>query len=154
MEGLKLYKTPVKSFKLTMVENKDAPRAKISSSSAVEEYMKTYFYKDDQLNIQEYFYLIVLDNSNKTIGVQLISMGSITGTLVDLRLVAKYALESLGTSIILVHNHPSGNLQPSQADKNLTEKAKKALDLLDIKVLDHIILTEHSFYSFADEGII
>lgn len=137
-----------------MVENKDAPRAKISSSMAVEEYMKTYFYKDDQLNIQEYFYLIVLDNSNKTIGVQLISMGSITGTLVDLRLVAKYALESLGTSIILVHNHPSGNLIPSLADKNFTEKAKKALDLLDIKVLDHIILTEHSFYSFADEGII
>lgn len=151
---LKTYLKPSYKFKLVLEENPDAPRAKITGASSVNEFMKRYFYLDDDISIQEYFYLIVLNNANNTIGVQLISMGSITGALVDLRLVAKYALEGLGTSVIFVHNHPSGNLKPSRADEDLTEKAKKGLKVLDIRLLDHVILTKDSYYSFADEGML
>ena len=77
-----------------------------------------------------------------------------TGTLVDVRLVLKKALETGAVSIILAHNHPSGTLKPSQADKDITSKLKAAAAALDIKVLDHLIITEKSYFSFADEGML
>ena len=81
------------------------------------------------------------------------SKGGITGTVVDNRLIFKTALEQNATSIILTHNHPSGKLQPSDSDKQVTQKIKLAAQHLDISVLDHIIITETGFYSFQDEGI-
>ena len=83
-----------------------------------------------------------------------LSKGGITGTLVDVRLALKKALELGATSIILCHNHPSGNLNPSSADKQLTQKLKAAGESLDIKILDHLIVTERSYFSFADEGLL
>ena len=83
-----------------------------------------------------------------------LSKGGITGTLVDVRLTMKKALELGAVAIILAHNHPSGTLKPSIADKNLTQKLKIASESLDIKVLDHIIVTEMSYFSFADEAIL
>ena len=77
-----------------------------------------------------------------------------TGTLVDVRLVLKLALERGAVSLILAHNHPSGGLRPSQADKDITTKLKVAAASLDIKVLDHLIITENSYFSFADEGLL
>ena len=83
-----------------------------------------------------------------------LSKGGITGTLVDIRLALKKALEVGATGIILVHNHPSGTLKPSEADKQLTKKLKTAGESLDIKVLDHVIITEKSYFSFADENVL
>jgi len=101
----------------------------------------------------EEFWVLFLNNSNKVISKSKLSTGGITGTIVDVRLVFKLALENGATSLILCHNHPSGNLQPSDADKEITKKLKLAGDSLDVKVLDHLIITETKYYSFVDEGI-
>lgn len=102
----------------------------------------------------EEFWILYLNNSNKIIQKNQLSKGGITGTLVDVRLVLKNALEVGATALILCHNHPSGTLKPSQADKDITQKLKTAAQSLDIKVLDHIIVTEKAYFSFADEEII
>ncbi|WP_428231374.1 RadC family protein [Flavobacterium sp.] len=101
----------------------------------------------------EEFWVLFLNNSNKVISKSKLSTGGITGTIVDVRLVFKLALESGATSLILCHNHPSGNLQPSEADKEITKKLTLAGKSLDVKVLDHLIITETKYYSFVDEGI-
>jgi DNA repair protein RadC len=102
----------------------------------------------------EEFWILYLNNSNKVIHKSQLSKGGITGTLVDVRLVMKQALELGAVGIILAHNHPSGTLKPSLADKQITEKLKKASEALDIKILDHLIVTHHQYLSFADKGIL
>ncbi|MGO4912246.1 RadC family protein [Leeuwenhoekiella sp. W20_SRS_FM14] len=102
----------------------------------------------------EEFWILYLNNANKVLSMHQLSKGGMTGTLVDVRLVFKKALETGAVSIILAHNHPSGALKPSQADKNITEKLKNASQSLDIKVLDHLIITEKAYFSFADEGLL
>ena len=101
----------------------------------------------------EEFWILYLNNSNKIISKRQLSMGGITGTLVDVRLVFKNALELGAVAMILCHNHPSGTLVPSEADKQITQKLKTAGNSLEIKVLDHLIVTENNYFSFADEGI-
>ncbi|MCF6142158.1 DNA repair protein RadC [Flavobacterium sp. K77] len=101
----------------------------------------------------EEFWVIYMNNSNKVIYKSQLSKGGITGTLVDVRLVYKMALEMGATALILCHNHPSGTLVPSDADKHITKKVKTAGESLEIKVLDHLIVTERSYFSFADEGL-
>ena len=101
----------------------------------------------------EEFWILYLNNSNKIVQKNQLSKGGITGTLVDVRLVLKTALEVGATSLILCHNHPSGTLKPSQADKDITQKLKAAAQSLDIKVLDHLIVTENAYFSFADENL-
>lgn len=100
----------------------------------------------------EEFWILYLNNSNKVIHKNQLSKGGITGTLVDVRLVLKNALEVGAVALILCHNHPSGTLKPSEADKNITQKLKVAAQSLDISVLDHLIITESAYYSFADEN--
>ena len=102
----------------------------------------------------EEFWIIYLNNSNKIIHKEQLSKGGLTGTLVDVRLVFKKAIELNATGIILCHNHPSGKLQPSSADISITSKLKQAGETLDIKVLDHLIVTENDYFSFADENIL
>ncbi|WP_300434190.1 DNA repair protein RadC [Christiangramia sp.] len=123
---------------------------KISSSHSVFEIMQPVI---GELPHEE-FWIIYLNNSNKVIEQFQISKGGITGTLVDVRITLKKALEVGAVSIILVHNHPSGNLKASEADKQLTKKLKLAAESLDIKILDHLIVTEKSYLSFADEGML
>lgn len=101
----------------------------------------------------EEFWILYLNNSNKVIQKSQLSKGGITGTMVDVRLVLKTALEVGAVALILVHNHPSGTLKPSNADKAVTIKLKKAAEGLDIKVLDHLIITEKEYLSFADEQL-
>lgn len=101
----------------------------------------------------EEFWVLYLNNSNKVIHKAQISKGGITGTVVDTRIVFKTAFENHATSIILCHNHPSGKLEPSEPDKQITKKIKAAGDAVDVKVLDHIIVTEKSYFSFQDTGI-
>jgi len=102
----------------------------------------------------EEFWVVYLNNSNKVIYKTQISKGGITGTVVDTRIIFKIALEHNATAVILVHNHPSGVLQASDADKQITRKLKDAGKYLDVLVLDHVIVTEKSYFSFADEGIL
>lgn len=125
-------------------------KKKINSSASVFELMQPEI---GELPHEE-FWIIYLNNSNKVIEKHPLSKGGITGTLVDVRLVLKKALELGATSLILTHNHPSGNLNPSTSDKQLTQKLKTAGESLDIKILDHIIVTEKSYFSFADEGLL
>ncbi len=102
----------------------------------------------------EVFAVVFLNRANKINHFEIVSKGGITGTVADPRIILKKALEEDATSIILCHNHPSGNLQPSRADEALTQKIKEAAGYLDIKILDHIIVSEEGFYSFADEGML
>lgn len=102
----------------------------------------------------EEFWVLMLNRNNLVIDKMIISRGGITGTVIDVRIIMKMALECLACSIILCHNHPSGNLIPSEADKEITRKIKDAGKLLDISVLDHVIVGNNSFFSFADEGLI
>ncbi|AUS04669.1 RadC family protein [Pseudotamlana carrageenivorans] len=125
-------------------------RYKISSSRSVFEYMQPVI---GELNHEE-FWIIYLNNSNKVLQKNQLSKGGITGTLVDVRLVLKTALEVGATGLILAHNHPSGTLRPSEADKQITQKLKIAAQNLDIQVLDHLIITEASYFSFADESLL
>lgn len=125
-------------------------KQKIASSESVFELMQPIL---GELPHEE-FWIIYLNNSNKVIQKNQLSKGGITGTLVDVRLVMKNAIEIGAIGIILVHNHPSGTLKPSTADKQLTTKLKVAGESLDIKVLDHLIITEASYFSFADNLIL
>lgn len=124
-------------------------RKKITSSKAVFDIMQPII---GELPHEE-FWVLYLNNSNKVIHKNQISKGGITGTVVDTRIVFKTAFENHATSIILCHNHPSGKLEPSEPDKQITKKIKTAGDVVDVKVLDHIIVTEKSYFSFQDTGI-
>ena len=123
---------------------------KISSSLSVFELMQPII---GELPHEE-FWILYLNNSNKVIQKNQLSKGGITGTLVDVRLALKTAIEVGAVGLILAHNHPSGSLKPSEADKQITKKLKLAADSLDIKVIDHLIITEKAYFSFADEGLI
>ena len=122
---------------------------KITSSKAVFEIMQPII---GELAHEE-FWVLYLNNSNKVLYKAQLSKGGLTGTVVDTRIIFKTALEYNATSLILTHNHPSGKLQASDADKEVTRKLKLAGQQLDVLVLDHIIITETGFYSFNDEGI-
>ena len=125
-------------------------KLQITSSKSVFEYMQPMI---GELPHEE-FWIIYLNNSNKVIQRNQLSKGGITTTVVDIRLVLKEALEVGATGIILVHNHPSGTLNPSKLDKQLTDKIKIASKSLDIQVLDHLIITEKAYFSFTDENLL
>ena len=107
-----------------------------------------------RIEMTEQFYILLLNRANKVIGMTEISSGGFSGTVVDPKLVFGIALKCCASSIILCHNHPSGNLQPSQEDLNMTRKLAEAGKLLDLMVLDHIILTKRGYFSFGDEGLL
>ena len=122
----------------------------ISQSRDIAEYLK--------VNLQdlshEVFGVVFLNRANKVNHFEIISTGGITGTVADPRIILKKALESEAVALILCHNHPSGNLRPSKADEELTRKIREAALLLDIRILDHIIVSDRGYFSFADEGIL
>ena len=123
---------------------------KITSSKAVFDVMQPII---GEISNEE-FWVIFLNNSNKIIAKEQLSKGGLTGTVVDVRVIFNKAVSLLATAIILCHNHPSGKLEPSNADKLITKKIKAAGETLDIKVLDHLIITEKAYFSFADENFI
>ena len=102
----------------------------------------------------EEFWLLMLNRANRVLGRYKVSQGGLSGTVIDTRIILKKALDNLASSIIVCHNHPSGNKQPSDADLKITEKLKKAAEILEIKLLDHVIIADKSYFSFADEGLI
>ena len=143
MENTKLYEL--------RKNQTDFPKKQIQNAKDLSEFIRQFYQGD--IEIYESFFLLLLNNSNQTIGYAKISQGGVTSTVVDVKIIAKYAVDSLATGIILAHNHPSGNLNPSSADISITNKVKEAMKLFDIAVLDHIILTADSFYSFANNGL-
>ncbi len=123
---------------------------KITSSTSVFELLQPIL---GELEHEE-FWIVYLNNSNKVLHTAQLSKGGITGTLVDVRLVMKQALDLSAVALILAHNHPSGAIRPSEADKQITQKLKVAATALDIKVLDHLIITQKEYFSFADEKLL
>lgn len=125
-------------------------RAKIASSKDAFELLKSLW--SDKIEYVEEFYVLLMNKANKVLGVTKISEGGTSGCLVDPKRIFQTALKSNASGIILAHNHPSGNLTPSEADRKITRKVKEAGVLLEISVLDHLILSTDGYYSFADEG--
>jgi len=124
-----------------------------SSKDAAELLFQTW--NKETIAVHESFKIVLLNNSNKVKGVYQISQGGITGTLVDLRILFAVVLKTLSVGILLVHNHPSGKLEASQPDKDITKKIKLAAQLFDVKVLDHIIMAPNGeYFSFADQGLL
>ena len=109
----------------------------------------------DSIEHIEEFKLMLMTRSNKVLGVASISKGGISGTVTDVRIILQYAIKSNASGMIICHNHPSGNLNPSESDTKITQKIKEAGNLMDIQLLDHLILTlDGSYYSFADNGLL
>lgn len=131
-------------------EQEPQARAKISSSKDIYEIMRPELYDE----IVEHFYLILLSRSNYVIKKQLLSVGGTAATVVDPKIVFKIALENMAQSVILVHNHPSGSVSPSEQDKKLTARLVKIGRELDLPVLDHVIFADRGYFSFADDGIL
>lgn len=148
---MKPSKKCIKLFSLKKTQT-NIESGKITTSKDAEVCIRQ-FYGDD-LGIYESFFIVLLNRANTVTGYAKISQGGICGTVIDVLIIAKYAIESLAKSVILCHNHPSGNLIPSDADKQMTYKVKDTLKLFDCTVLDHVVLTEKGYLSFADEGLI
>lgn len=139
-------------IKISYKNNGSANQIKITDARSANEIIMDSW-DTDTIELFESFKVVFLNNANVVKGISTISTGGIAGTIVDIRLIFATALKTLSTAIILTHNHPSGVIVPSKADLQLTKKIVAAGELLDIKVLDHIIVTPHgSFYSFANEG--
>lgn len=131
-----------------------AHRPKITTSDDAANIARLFF-PEENISLQERFVAMYLNKANRVIGIYPVSLGGITGTVADVRLILAVGLKTAATGIILIHNHPSGNLTPSQADKTLTQKMKEAASLMDIQVTDHLILTpDNGYYSFAEEGLL
>ena len=105
------------------------------------------------IDYRESFAVLLLSRANKILGLSWISLGGVSGTVVDAKIIFQIALKTLANSLLILHNHPSGQLIPSQADLNITKKIKDGGKLLDIDVLDHLIISSEGYYSMADEGV-
>jgi len=131
-------------------ESDPIKRAKVTQSSVVFDYMREVM---DDLPHEE-FWVLLLNRGNQILEKVNISKGGVSQTIVDAKIVFKMAIDKLASSIILCHNHPSGNLKPSEADKQLTKKIKEAGIILDLPILDHLIFADNKYLSFADEGLL
>lgn len=149
---MKKFKSTLKEVNALYKVNKIIHNVKISSSKTVNEFIRKVYPVD--ITYREAMLVLYLNNSNRTLSYSIISIGGLTGTMVDVRLVLRDALLSKATAMILIHNHPSSTLTASNADKTITKRVKEAGLLMDIKLLDHLIITEESYYSFADSNIL
>lgn len=150
-EEMVKYKSTISKIRLVR-EKSELRKVKIQSSKDVADYVRPLF--EDSMTLYEETYIVLLNRANNTEGFVRISQGGIAGTVVDIRLILKYAIEILASGVILVHNHPSGNTQPSAQDIAITRKLKEALRWFDITLFDHLIMTENSYYSLADNGMV
>jgi DNA repair protein RadC len=137
------------SYKSTL---KYKERVKVSSAEDAYKLLLPLF-DEDTIEYNEFFKVLLLDNANHVLGYTLVSQGGLTETCVDIRIILQAALLCNATNLILAHNHPSGNLTPSEEDLSLTNKIKEAAKLMRINVMDHLILTSESYFSFADDGL-
>lgn len=147
---MKTFKSKLKEMSEVYFSSGVVKNIKITRSQDANDIIRRVF--PTSISDRESMLSLYLNNSNRTLGYGICSVGGYTGTLIDLRILLKEALLASATGIILCHNHPSGNLKPSQADLSITNKVKKAAELIDVKLLDHLILSEDEFFSFADDG--
>ncbi len=149
-----LFNSNLAEIKISYTTNvKDADRPKVTSSRDCVALFREIF-PLEQIELREAFYILLLNRANKVLGFLRLSEGGISGTVADPRLIFSTALKANACSVILAHNHPSGNTQPSAADVQLTKNISEGGKILEITVLDHIILTKESHFSFADEGLL
>lgn len=147
---MKKIKFPELKVKVTATKGDDFF---IKNSDDIVKVLRNIF-NADTIQWTEEFIIVCLNRAHKVIGTCKVGMGGFSGVVCDPKVIMTIALQSAASSLILAHNHPSGNLKPSEADRTMTDKIKQACNLLDIKLLDHIILTDESYYSFAEqEGI-
>lgn len=132
---------------------KASERVKITSSRDVFQVLKR-LWQEETVELREEFKVLFLNRANRVLGAYHLSSGGVCGTVVDPKLVFAAALRANACGVIVAHNHPSGNLQPSQADIDLTRKLKEAGRVLEIQLLDHLIYTVEGYYSMADEGLL
>ena len=138
------------SYKSTV---KASQRPKITGSKEAYAILLQDWHKD-YIEFVEQFKILLLNRANKVLGVFEVSTGGVSGTVADPKLIFAAAIKANASGIILAHNHPSGNLQPSQSDLELTRRIKEGGKVLEVQVMDHIILSKEGFYSFADEGLL
>ncbi len=131
---------------------KPQDRLKVNSSREAYEILRSTW-NDDNIELYETFKLLLLNRANKVLGILTVSQGGVSGTIADPKIIFAAAIKCAASGMIVAHNHPSGNLNPSQADIDLTKKLKEAGKLLEIQLLDHLICTVDGYYSFADQGI-
>lgn len=136
--------------KITLKRESSIERERLNDSTIAYDYAKKIW--NDGIDLYESAMIILLDCKNNTIGWSLISQGGVTRTVVDNRIICKIAIETLASSVILVHNHPSGVLKPSRADDNLTNSVKQGLNLFGIELIDHLIISKQNYYSYQEEG--
>ena len=153
VSGLTLLKSLAPEVKLRILRGKKIKDNKINSAKDTADILKK-FITPAKIQTQEYALALFLNNSNNVLAVYQFGMGGFTSTVMDKRLLMAAALKLGATAIILCHNHPSGSLTPSPADKAITKDLIKVADLHDIRILDHIIITRDSFYSFAENGLL
>ena len=132
---------------------KKSELVKINESKQVWELLVNIFNKDT-FDWCEEFIVLYLNNSNKVVGYFKLSSGGMTSTVVDVRMIYAVGLKCMATCVIVAHNHPSGKITPSDADKQITKKIKEAGEFMDIKLLNHIIVTDENYFSFQDEGLL
>lgn len=135
----------------TKVKASDRPQIKCSKD-AYELFMEVWDL--DTIEHHEEFKLMLLTRSNRVLGIASISKGGINGTVTDVRIVLQYAIKANASGLIVCHNHPSGNLNPSESDSAITKKIKDSAILMDIQLLDHLIINTDNYYSFADNGLL
>lgn len=133
--------------------NRNRTKVKVTNSQIIFDLILNHW-NFDIIEYQEEVKVIYLNKANIVLGIHELSKGGISGSIVDNRIILGIALKSNSSSIILAHNHPSGNLKPSDSDKTATKSLKDACKLLDISLLDHLIVTKQDYFSFSDEGII
>lgn len=133
-------------------EKQEFPVVKIRSSKDSADFARQFYY--DDISIYESSFILLMNHANTAIGYAKISQGGVCSTIVDVRLIAKYAVESLASSVILVHNHPSGQLKFSIADTQLAQQVRNGLEILGIKLLDSIVICENGYVSMVDEGLL
>lgn len=149
MEGM--YK--VCDVKLTYnTKVKSSERAVIKDSNSAYSLLMNHIYDSETIQYREYMKLILLNNAKRVLGFVYISEGGLDSTSADIRIIMQAAILGNASAMILSHNHPSGNKQPSNQDDLLTDRVKKAAKLFDIQLLDHIIVTDSGYYSYLDEG--
>jgi DNA repair protein RadC len=160
LQGVPFIGTPFKAETMFLLAEisisykplfKLSERPQIKTSTDAFNILKSAWSED--LSYCEEFLILLLNRSNKVLGVSKISVGGIAGTIADPKKIFQSALKANASGLILAHNHPSGNLKPSEADLSLTKKIKEAGKFLDLEVIDHIILTDEAYFSFGDEGL-
>lgn len=142
----------VNEIKLSYSRKGNSERKITSSKDAIDVFRQ--YFDSEEIDYRESFFTLYLNQANNVLGIQRISQCGITSTLVDVRIIMQAALLCNACAVIIAHNHPSGNLKPSNADRTITQNIKKASEFLNIQLLDHCILSSTEYLSFADEGLL